>query len=140
MFADDKFPLASHSDLNTLIIEFEEKLRQISKWLKDSGMKINESKTELCLFHWNDHAPITITLNGISLKSKSSINVLGVQFDCKLSWCDQVNKAINKSKKTLHAINLIKKYFKADELKGLLTSNYSSVLYYKLTMPIKFYH
>ena len=64
------------------------------------------------------------------IKSKSSMNVLGVQFDSKLSWSDQVNKSINKSKKTLHAINLIKKYFKTDELKGLLTSNFYSVLYY----------
>ena len=58
------------------------------------------------------------------------MNVLGVQFDSKLSWCDQVNKSINKSKKTLHAINIIKKYFNPDELLGLLTSNFYSVLYY----------
>ena len=56
--------------------------------------------------------------------------MLGVQFDSKLSWNDQVNKAINKAKKTMHAINLVKKYFNSDELKGLLTSNYFSVLYY----------
>ena len=128
MVADDNFPLASNSNLDMLIIEFEEKLRLISKWLKDSGLKINGTKTELCLFHRNDHAPITITLNGITLKSKSSINVLGVQFDSKLTWIDQVNKSINKARKTLHGINLIKKYFKPDELKGLLTSNFYSVL------------
>ena len=29
-----------------------------------------------------------------------------------------------------HAINLIKKYFNCNELKGLLTSNYYSTLYY----------
>ena len=105
-------------------------LKIISKWLKDSGLKINENKTEICLFHRNDHAPITITINGITIKSKSSMNVLGVQFDSKLSWHDQISKSINKAKRTLHAINLIKKYFNADELKGLLTSNYYSVLYY----------
>ena len=67
---------------------------------------------------------------GINLTSKPSMNVLGVQFDSKLSWSEQVNKTINKAKKTYHAINLIKKYFNQDELKGLLTSNYFSVLYY----------
>ena len=98
--------------------------------IEGSGLKINENKTEICLFHRNDHTPITLTLNGISLKTKSSMNVLGVLFDSKLSWGDQVNKTINKAKKTLHAINLIKKYFTNDELKSLLTSNYYSVLYY----------
>ena len=100
MFADDNFPMESNSNLAALIHEFEKKLRLISKWLKDSGLKINENKTELCLFHRNDHAPITISINGIIVKSKSSINVLGVQFDSKLSWNDQVNKAINKAKIT----------------------------------------
>ena len=55
---------------------------------------------------------------------------MGVQFDSKLSWCDHVNKTINKAKKTYHAISLIKKYFTHTELKGLLTLNYYSVLYY----------
>ena len=130
LFADDNFPLASNSNLNLLIKEFEEKLMLICKWLKNSGLKINESKTELCLFFRNDHAPITISINGTTVKSKSSMNVLGVQFDSKLSWCDQVNKSINKSKKTLHAINILKTYFNPNELLGLLTSNYYSVLYY----------
>ena len=58
------------------------------------------------------------------------MNVLGVQFDSKLSWKDQVNRQINKAKKAYHAINLIKNYFNKVELKGLLTSNYFSVLYY----------
>ena len=34
------------------------------------------------------------------------------KFDSKLSWSDHVNKTINKAKKTYHAINLIRKYFK----------------------------
>ena len=92
------------------------------------GNKLN--KTELCLFHKNDHAPIQINLNGTIITSKTSINVLGVQFDSKLNWNDQVNKTINKAKKTYHAISLIKKYFNHNELNGLLTSNYYSVLYY----------
>ena len=124
MFADDNFPLLSNSNLTNLITEFEIKLAHISKWLKDSGLKINENKTELCLFHRNVHANITISLNGINITSKPSMNVLGVQFDSKLDWSDQVNKTINKAKITYHAINLIKKYFNTNELKGLLTSNY----------------
>ena len=123
-------PLASNTDLINLISEFEIKLAEISKWLTDSGLKINDNKTELCLFHKNDHAPIQINLNGTIITSKTSINVLGVQFDSKLNWNDQVNKTINKAKKTYHAISLIKKYFNHNELNGLLTSNYYSVLYY----------
>ena len=111
-----------NSNLTNLITDFEIKLAQISKWLKDSGLKINENKTELCLFHRNDHANITISVNGINVTSKPSMNVLGIQFESKLNWSDQVNKTINKAKTTYHAINLIKKYFNSSELKGLLTN------------------
>ena len=48
----------------------------------------------------------------------------------KMNWSAQVAQTIKKAKKTLHAIKLIKQYFKKDELKQLLTSNFYSVLYY----------
>ena len=54
-----------------------------------------------------------------TITSKQSINVLGVQFDSKLTWNDQVNKTINKAKKAFHAIKLIRKYFNKEELKQL---------------------
>ena len=73
LFADDNYPLASNKDLNILIKQFEEKMNNIIKWLKDSGLKINESKTELCLFHRNDHIPITVSINGTAIKSQTSI-------------------------------------------------------------------
>ena len=75
-------------------------------------------------------APVTITINNTIIKSKTSINVLGVQFDSKLTWAEHVNKTINKSKRALHAIRLIKKHFTKQELLNLLTSNFYSILYY----------
>ena len=58
------------------------------------------------------------------------MNILGVQFDSKLTWTEQINKTINKYKKALHAIRIIRKYFNKQELLNLLTSNYFSILYY----------
>ena len=99
-------------------------------WLRDSGMKVNESKTDLCLFHRGDTTPITITINETQLTSKCRMNVLGVIFDSKLSWADHISHAINRSMKALHAIRIIKKFFTKKELLGLITSNYYSILYY----------
>ena len=76
MFADDNFPLASHSDLITLISIFEEKLRLITKWLRDSGLKINEVKTEVCLFHRNDHAPIVVQTVSFGLRPNNMLGKL----------------------------------------------------------------
>jgi hypothetical protein len=37
-------------------------LEIIVKYIKDFGLKVNESKTEICLFHQNDTQKITLTL------------------------------------------------------------------------------
>ena len=58
------------------------------------------------------------------------MNVLGVLFDSKLNWSDQVSSAILKANKSLNAIKLIRKFFSTPELLQLVTSNFYSVLYY----------
>ena len=121
-FADDKFPLAWNQ--SALVLIMERKLRRIMDWLKDSGMKVNESKTDLCLFHRGDSAPITLNLYGKTIKSNKSINILGVIFDSKLQWAEHVAHALKKSMKALNAIRLIKRFFTQKELRGLITSNF----------------
>ena len=54
----------------------------------------------------------------------------GMVFDSKLQWSNQVSQAINKSKRALHGIWLIKRYLTKNETKVLLTSNFYSSLYY----------
>ena len=99
-------------------------------WLKDSGMKVNESKTDLCLFHRGDSTPINIILYGQVIKSNKCINILGVIFDSKLQWADQVAHALKRSMNALNAVRLIKKFFTKKELLNLITSNFYSILYY----------
>ena len=106
------------------------KLEMITKWLKDSGLVVNESKTEICLFHRNDNQVITLILQNQRIVSKTSMNVLGVVFDSKLTWSNQVSNAITKANKSLCALRLLKRYFLPHEMKLLLTSNYFSSLYY----------
>ena len=131
--------------LLVLLREMREKLERITKWLTNSGMKVNDGKTELCLFHRKDQPPVTITVNNQILKSKPHMNVLGVTFNSKLNWQEHISKTVVKSKKSLQAISIIKKHFDQNELKQIVTSNYYSILYYNseiwhlptLTRPTK---
>ena len=129
-FADDNFVIRWNSCMEALIIDMQKDLESMTKWLRDSGMKVNEAKTEICVFHRMDCRPITIRINQIAIKSSNSMNVLGVQFDPKMNWSHQVTKCIKKAKTALHAIKLIKGYFTINELKQLITSNFYSILYY----------
>ena len=98
--------------------------------MKDSGLKINEAKTEACVFSRTDTATINISVNGVDVRTKTEINVLGILFDSKLKWGPQVKQALQKANRALNAIKLIKNYFELAELVQLITSNFYSVLYY----------
>ena len=52
--ADDGFGLVRSRDRHVLVNLMERKLENTVKWLKKSGMKVNEAKTDLCLFHSRD--------------------------------------------------------------------------------------
>ena len=56
-----------------LIKNMQTKLKIIVKWLKDSDLKVNESKIELCLFHRKDQHPVTLHLNGQLITSKMKL-------------------------------------------------------------------
>ena len=129
-FADDNFVIRWNTNMEVLINEMKKDLEIMTKWLKNSGMKVNDSKTEICVFHRLDAPQISLTLNNCRIKSINSMNVLGVQFDSKLSWSHQVSKCIKKANSTLHAIRLIKGYFTPKELLDLITANFYSTLYY----------
>ena len=127
-----KLSLKWHSNLDLQVAkaELQSSLQIITRWLSSSGLKVNSSKTEICLFSRTDHIPVEIHLNGETIISKSTINVLGVIFDSKLKCGAQVSSAITKASRALNAISLIKTYFTTGELLQLITSNFYSILYY----------
>ncbi len=104
----------------------------INQWLTNSGLKVNNVKTELCLFYKSDTLPFTcnIITCGTEITSSKTINVLGLMFDSKLNWTNHIYNAVSKSSKSLNTSKIIRKYFTMKEFLLLLTSNYYSVLYY----------
>ena len=72
-------------------------MEMITKWLRISGLRVNNTKTELCLFHWKDHQAVVI--NEI-IKSKLSMGVPGIIFDSKMQWHPQIQNGINQKQKS----------------------------------------
>jgi hypothetical protein len=129
-FADDNFIIAFNSQINALIENLQMNLEMIIKWLKYSGLKENENKTEICMFHRNDTQKVTIILQNEIITSKKSMNILKVLFDSKLNWSEHVSFSIKKSNRALCALQLIKRYLTPKIMRTLLLSNYYSILYY----------
>ena len=95
-----------------------------------TGLKVNDSKTELCVFHRKERHIVQVRVGADSVQSINQMNVLGVIFDNKLNWSAQVLNSIQKANKALHAICLIKQNFSKNELRMLITSNFYSILFY----------
>ncbi len=129
-YADDNY--VTRDGMNLKVVLEEERLAvvKVSDWLKKSGLKVNEQKTELCIFHKHEKIVTTMDLKGVTIESKESINILGIRFDKNLKWDIHVENTIRESNKILHALRSIKQYFTFDERKDLLTSLYFSKFYY----------
>ena len=93
-YADDNFIVRWNNCIEELIIDLKRSLEAIIKWLQNSGLKVNESKTEMCLFHRNNLRIITLNLNNIFFTSIPQINVLGIIFYSKLLRMEQISNTI----------------------------------------------
>ena len=61
-FADDNFVIRWSKFMPGLIVDMEASLESIAKWLRGSGLAVNDSKTELCLFHRLDQPRFKIKI------------------------------------------------------------------------------
>ena len=60
-YADDNYIVRWNPHIESLIVDMKKTLKSITKWLKDSGLKVNEAKTEMCLFHRSNIKIINIS-------------------------------------------------------------------------------
>ena len=67
-------------------------------------LKVNEAKTEICVYYKINNPLIDIIINNVMFRSEYAMNVPGILFDSKLQWTAQVAQLIDKAKKSLHTI------------------------------------
>ena len=72
-FVDDSSVIRWNKSLALLIVDMEKSLEAITKWLRKSGLKVNDEKTELWLFHRKNQPKTRLAVNTIELLSKDSI-------------------------------------------------------------------
>jgi hypothetical protein len=129
-YADDNYLLEHDMNIHATIGKVKMKAELTINWLRDSGMKVNAEKTEICVFSNNDVRQIDIIIDDQTIKTKNTIKILGVTFDMRLNWRAQIDDSINNCKRILHGINLIKSYFTTEERLHLINAFFYSKLYY----------
>ena len=109
-YADDNYVGSANKNMSLALEETKTKIYRISKWLTNSGLKINDDKTEICIFHRKEKAITTLNINNTVIKTSNQISILGLVFDSNLTWDLQYDKAIKEANQNIYAIKLIAKY------------------------------
>jgi hypothetical protein len=61
-FADDSYEIIINKNKNQLMLDMEKSMDSITKWLKKSGLLVNDPKTDLCLFYQNDTKAVSVLI------------------------------------------------------------------------------
>ena len=112
------------------VTELGKALTMMSLWFKNSGLKVNEEKTEITIFHINNCNPADVLINGTNVRTKNTIKVLGIVMDTTLTWHEHVSNTVNNIQSKIHAIRRIQRYILNDELLQLLKTYCYPSLYY----------
>ena len=87
-----------------------------------AGLKVNEEKTDLCLFYRIMPPIISLKIGDKMVTTSPCINVLGVTFDATLKWTQHIESTLKKANSARFAIKMISKYFSNKELNDIITA------------------
>ena len=92
-------------------------------------------KTEICIFHRRNCITRQLNLMGQLVESQNVMNLLGMKFDSKMKWNEQVEMTIKSANTSLYGLRMIRKYFTNPEMKSMVTAIFMSRLYYGAEVP-----
>lgn len=128
-YADDSYLFKEADSLKELHDEIERKAEQIARWMRENGLLVNIAKTEFVVFAKRSHS-VTIKVMEQNITSTTTMRVLGVVFDEKLSWSQHVDATIKKVKSAAYSLKRIAKFVPQDKMMELATAFAYSRLYY----------
>jgi len=128
-YADDTYGMIEMDNCDNMSVAADKILDHL-KWLRNSGMIVNDLKTEIMIMHKNNRLLKDFQIGEINIKSKNNMNVLGVLFNQNLKWSDHVEKNLNSCQRVLHGLKVVRKYFTIEKFLQILTSFLFSKLFY----------
>ena len=131
MYADDTVLYCSSSQASIIQDKLNDELTKIDHWLSLNSLFVNVTKTEAMLFVTT---PIlsavnsfSITLNNNVIKPVFHFTYLGIVFDDRLSWNEQIKYLISKAGKRVGMLG---------RLRRSLTRESANVVYCSLIRPV----
>ena len=123
-FADDNTICATKNTLEELINTLEKESQAAIDWFKSNEMIVNPDKFQAIIIKksYKMADSYSLNINGETINSESSVKLLGVEIDNKLSFEKHISTLCKKAGNQLNAISRIQKYMGFKEKEVLLNS------------------
>ena len=129
LFADDSNAFISGSDINDLILEINNELKQLVIWINIIKLSLNIDKTHYMIFTSSKHLAKTknnVVIKNIIISQVTTTKFLGVILDDKLTWKPHIASVKGKLSK---CIGILTKVRNVLNKKGMI------LLYYSFLYP-----
>ena len=109
-------------------------MQNILKWFKVNSMKLNLKKFQFMNFGKSTRQSIILNVNNVKIRESSSVVLLGLTIDIRLTFKDHINILCRRASFKLHALRRKRKYLTADKVKLLCNAflnsrfNYASII------------
>jgi len=107
LFADDSCVFKSGKNLTHITRSVQDNLNKLSLWCDMWGFKISLDKTVAVVFSHRKDTDITLSINNRSVKTDNKAKFLGLIFDSKLNWNEQIKYLEQKCKKRLQLMRAV---------------------------------
>ena len=129
-YADDSYLIFEGDSWDEVCQIASRETTNVVDWLQDIGMVVNSLKTEAIYFSKHEEVGLEIEVASSKIQVGTTMRVLEVMFDSKLSWENHIVHVCNIVKKKIHALRRISSDLSQSELLSIAHGSIYSVLYY----------
>ena len=137
-FANDTTIILAAKNSNLLFHKGNEELKNIDNWLIANKLSLNVEKTKYILFSSRTTKALSkelfLSIRKNEIERVTSIRLLDVIFNQRLTWKDHMAMLISKLKSSLYAVMKIKPFLTQEALHTLLHSLILSHIRYCITI------
>ena len=108
-------PYTSDISLNLVLGKLESSTHDLFRWFKVNHRKANPDKCHLLVA---TNTLTSVNINGFQITNCTEEKLLGIKFDCKLSFKNHVSSLFKKASQKLHALTRIVNYMSLSKRKA----------------------
>lgn len=128
-FADDNSLFSCEDTLEEVLFNLEYDLLRVLNWFSSNGLAANPSKFQMLIIG-NRNIPVEINIGHLKIKSKDSVELLGVNIDSILSFSEHIKSLCTKAKFKIWSLNRIRSYLSLEQRKLIFNAYIMSLFNY----------